>query len=62
MDSVLYDVAGHRRAPATMPGYHRDARRGTRICVIRPTRRQSRRSSLSCVRPETVPTALACGH
>jgi site-specific recombinase XerC len=23
MDSVLYDVAGHRRSPATMPGYHR---------------------------------------
>jgi site-specific recombinase XerD len=22
MDSVLYDVAGHRRAPATMAGYH----------------------------------------
>ena len=23
MDSVLLDVAGHRRSPATMPGYHR---------------------------------------
>jgi site-specific recombinase XerC len=23
MESVLLDVAGHRRAPATMPGYHR---------------------------------------
>jgi hypothetical protein len=22
MDSVLYDAAGHRRSPATMPGYH----------------------------------------
>ena len=23
MKSVLLDVAGHRRSPATMPGYHR---------------------------------------
>jgi hypothetical protein len=23
MDSVLVDVAGHRRSPATLPGYHR---------------------------------------
>ncbi len=23
MDAVLLDVAGHRRSPATMPGYHR---------------------------------------
>jgi integrase len=23
MQSVLLDVAGHRRSPATMPGYHR---------------------------------------
>ena len=23
MESVLLDAAGHRRAPATMPGYHR---------------------------------------
>jgi hypothetical protein len=23
MRSVLLDVAGHRRSPATMPGYHR---------------------------------------
>lgn len=23
MESVLQDVAGHRRSPATMPGYHR---------------------------------------
>ncbi len=22
MESVLLDVAGHRRSPATMPGYH----------------------------------------
>jgi hypothetical protein len=22
MESVLYDAAGHRRLPATMPGYH----------------------------------------
>ncbi len=23
MESVLVDLAGHRRSPATMPGYHR---------------------------------------
>ncbi|MEA2211590.1 MAG: hypothetical protein QOF83_1538, partial [Solirubrobacteraceae bacterium] len=23
MESVLLDLAGHRRSPATMPGYHR---------------------------------------
>ena len=23
MESVLLDIAGHRRSPATMPGYHR---------------------------------------
>ena len=23
MESVLYDAAGHRRSPATLPGYHR---------------------------------------
>jgi hypothetical protein len=23
MESVMLDVAGHRRSPATMPGYHR---------------------------------------
>src|SRR4051812_38532287 len=23
MESLLLDVAGHRRSPATMPGYHR---------------------------------------
>ncbi len=23
MESALLDVAGHRRSPATMPGYHR---------------------------------------
>jgi hypothetical protein len=23
MESVLLDAAGHRRSPATMPGYHR---------------------------------------
>ncbi len=26
MESVLLDVAGHRRSPATMPGYHRRLR------------------------------------
>jgi len=26
MESVLLDIAGHRRSPATMPGYHRGRR------------------------------------
>ena len=26
MESVLLDVAGHHRSPATMPGYHRGRR------------------------------------
>jgi hypothetical protein len=26
MESVLLDAAGHRRSPATMPGYHRGRR------------------------------------
>src|SRR5690242_9568756 len=26
MESMLLDVAGHRRSPATMPGYHRGRR------------------------------------
>jgi hypothetical protein len=29
MESVLYDAAGHRRSPATMPGYHQGAPRLT---------------------------------
>ena len=28
MESVLLDIAGHRRSPATMPGYHRGQYRG----------------------------------
>ena len=41
MESVLLDAAGHRRSPATMPGYHhrRHARRwrgpdGARLCAL----------------------------
>ncbi len=36
MESVLLDLAGHRRSPATMPGYHR-GRHATRASSTRPT-------------------------
>jgi hypothetical protein len=32
VESVLYNAAGHRRCPVTMPGYHQD-RHGTRVCA-----------------------------
>ncbi len=40
MDSVLLDVAGYRRSPATMPGYHRGRpprNKGERYPADRPT-------------------------
>jgi len=48
MESLLLDAAGHRRSPATVPGYHQGRVRGTRAFAIRPIRRRSRRSSQSC--------------
>jgi integrase len=40
MESVLLDLAGHRRSPATMPGYHRGRpprNKGERYPADRPT-------------------------
>jgi integrase len=37
MQSVLYDAAGHRRSPVTMPGFQRVVLRGTKVGAIRPT-------------------------
>lgn len=39
MESVLLDAAGHRRSPATMPGYHRGRapRKGLRSPADPPT-------------------------
>ncbi|MBV8735489.1 MAG: tyrosine-type recombinase/integrase [Solirubrobacterales bacterium] len=38
MESVLLDAAGHRRAPATMPGYHRGRppRNKGELCLVHP--------------------------
>jgi hypothetical protein len=61
MESVLLDAAGHRRSPATMPGYHRGRpprNKGEEypadpptveeiVAVIRAGRRPSRRSPAS---------------
>ena len=48
MESVLLEVAGHRRSSATMPGYHQAAHHATKASDTRPTHRQLRRSSPSC--------------
>ena len=40
MEPTLLDVAGHRRSPATMPGYHRDRpppNKGDQYPADRPT-------------------------
>jgi site-specific recombinase XerC len=58
MESVLLDVAGHRRSPATMPGFAGAARDATRASSTRPTRRPSRRSSRSCEASAIDPTAI----
>jgi hypothetical protein len=54
---MLLDAAGHRRSPATMPGYHQ-GHHVTRASSIRLTRRRSRRSSRSCARLVTGPKAI----
>jgi len=56
MESMLLDAAGHRRSPATMPGYHRGRpprNKGEEYPADPPT---SRKSSLSCAWSVTVPT------
>jgi hypothetical protein len=60
MESVLYDVAGHRRSPATMPGFHRGARRRTRVCATRLTRQRSKRSWRSWVPQGMAPMVRGC--
>ncbi len=45
MHAVLYDAAGHRRSPVTMPGFHEGRVPRIRVGAIRLTRRQWRRSS-----------------
>lgn len=50
MSEQLFDRAGRCRSPASMPGSTPVARRATRGCAIRRTRRLSRKSSPSCVR------------
>ena len=56
MESVLLDAAGHRRSPATMPGYHRGRPPRNKGERYRPIRRRLRRSSPSCERSVTVAT------
>ena len=53
MESVLLDAAGHRRSPATMPGYHEGRPPRNKGLRYRLTRRRSRRSSRSCAPPAT---------
>jgi hypothetical protein len=56
MESTLLDVAGHRRSPATMPGYHRGRpprNKGEQYPADPPT---VERSSQSCAQSATTPT------
>ena len=59
MESVLLDAAGHRRSPATMPGYHRGRSPRNKARSTRPIRLPLRRSSPSCAGLGTV--AMAAG-
>lgn len=56
----LFDAAGRRRSPATIPGITPDGRRRTRASAIRPTHRRSMRSSRSCATPVTDVTVGGC--
>ncbi len=47
MESVLLDAAGHRRSPATMPGYHRG----------RPPRNRGELYPADVARPGGIPAA-----
>jgi hypothetical protein len=62
MPAVVYDAAGHRRSPVTMPGFHEAVLRETRAGGIQRTRPPSRRSSRSCATPAAARTALGCGR
>ena len=55
----LFDAAGRRRSPATLPDFHAGkalANKGQRYAA---TRRRSMRSSRSCATPKTPRTAIA---
>jgi hypothetical protein len=56
MESVLLDAAGHRRSPATMPGYHRGRTPRNKGEQYPADRRRLRRSSRSCARSAIAPT------
>jgi hypothetical protein len=58
MESMLLDAAGHRRSPATIPGYLEAVHHATRASSTRLTDRRSRRSSRSCAKSATMPTAI----
>ena len=55
----LFDAAGRRRSPATMPGYHAGREPATKAERIPPIRRPSRRSLQSCAKPARIDTACA---
>ena len=57
MESMLLDVAGHRRSPATMPGYRRGRPPRNKASSTQPTHRQLKRSSQSCAQSVIAPTA-----
>jgi hypothetical protein len=72
MGSVLLDAAGHRRSPATMPGYHRgrpprnkaeeypaDPPTVEEIVAVMRGRRPSRRSPASCANRPAVARGAA---
>jgi hypothetical protein len=62
MESVLYDAAGHRRSPATLPGYHQGRQprnKGLRYPGDPPTVEEI---VAVCARPATVLTAHAYGR
>ena len=48
--SLQLDIAGRKRSPATMPGYHAGARRATKYAATQPTLPGWRRSWPSCVK------------
>ncbi len=56
MESVRLDAAGHRRSPATMPGYHAGRPPRDKGEEYPADPRPSRRSSLSCAPSAIVPT------
>jgi hypothetical protein len=58
MESVLLDAAGHRRSPATLPGYHRGRPPRNKGERTRRTHRLSKRSSRLCAPSASAPRAI----